>query len=162
MGQHRARGKRGSWHQAILPAWPAAARSARACTWSPEAVTRTAANDAHRGAARSVAIERTRALKPDRAYRRVLPRGDRGHTTPVRRCRTTMSRLGIVFRISEGIAIGVEGTPPEVGGSAYDIASLGSMMSFKLCARHDGNEAEKLVMIRRLTESGCQMPRRWN
>jgi len=44
----------------------------------------------------------------------------------------TMSRLGVVFRFNESIAIGVEGTLQDFYGSAYDIASLGSMMAFKL------------------------------
>jgi hypothetical protein len=44
----------------------------------------------------------------------------------------TMARLGVVFRFSENIAIGAEGTLQKIYDSGYDIASLGSMMAFKL------------------------------
>jgi hypothetical protein len=44
----------------------------------------------------------------------------------------TMSRLGLVFRISESFAIGVEGTIQKLEGSAYRFPSFGSMVSFNL------------------------------
>lgn len=42
----------------------------------------------------------------------------------------TMSRLGVVFRISESLALGVEGTVQRIDGSRFEFPSLGSMVSF--------------------------------
>lgn len=44
----------------------------------------------------------------------------------------TMSRLGIVFRISERFAIGVEGTVEKIELSNFRLTSVGSMLSFDL------------------------------
>jgi hypothetical protein len=42
----------------------------------------------------------------------------------------TMSRLGLVFRFSERISIGVEGTVQKIDGSDFRFPSFGSMLSF--------------------------------
>lgn len=42
----------------------------------------------------------------------------------------TMSRLGVVFRISKNLALGVEGTLQKIDGSRFRFPSLGSMVSF--------------------------------
>lgn len=44
----------------------------------------------------------------------------------------TMSRLGVVFRFSESIAIGLEGTVQKLEGSDFSFPSFGSMLSFDL------------------------------
>lgn len=44
----------------------------------------------------------------------------------------TMSRLGVVFRFSEDLAIGVEGTLQNIEGTEFRFPSLGSMVSFDL------------------------------
>lgn len=44
----------------------------------------------------------------------------------------TMSRLGVVFRFTDTIAIGVEGTLQKVYGSEFEFPSFGSMMAFDL------------------------------
>jgi hypothetical protein len=43
-----------------------------------------------------------------------------------------MSRLGVVFRLSEKIAIGFEGTVQNIQGSAFRFPSFGSMMAIDL------------------------------
>lgn len=42
----------------------------------------------------------------------------------------TMSRLGVVFRISKSVALGVEGTLQKIDGSRFRFPSLGSMVAF--------------------------------
>ena len=44
----------------------------------------------------------------------------------------TMGRLGFVYRFSERLAIGLEGTLQQIEGSSYRFPSFGSMMSFHL------------------------------
>lgn len=44
----------------------------------------------------------------------------------------TMSRIGVVFRFSRSLAIGVEGTVQRIEGTEFRFPSLGSMMSFDL------------------------------
>ena len=44
----------------------------------------------------------------------------------------TMGRLGFMYRFSERLAIGVEGTIQQIDGSRYRFPSFGSMMSFNL------------------------------
>jgi len=44
----------------------------------------------------------------------------------------TMGRLGFVYRFSERLAIGLEGTLQQIEGSGYRFPSFGSMMSFHL------------------------------
>ena len=44
----------------------------------------------------------------------------------------TMSRVGVVFRFSRSLAIGVEGTVQRIEGSEFRFPSFGSMMSFDL------------------------------
>ena len=43
-----------------------------------------------------------------------------------------MARAGFVYHFSERIAVGLEGTLQQVGGSGYRFSSFGSMMSFHL------------------------------
>lgn len=44
----------------------------------------------------------------------------------------TMSRLGIVYRLSDSFALGVEGTVQAIEGSRHRFPSFGSMMAFDL------------------------------
>ena len=44
----------------------------------------------------------------------------------------TMSRLGIVFRFSDSLALGVEGTLQQIDGTEFRFPSIGSMISFEL------------------------------
>lgn len=44
----------------------------------------------------------------------------------------TMSRLGVVFRISESFKLGIEGTLQKLDNSAFRFPSFGSMISFDL------------------------------
>ncbi|MBI5066797.1 MAG: hypothetical protein HZB56_01055 [Deltaproteobacteria bacterium] len=44
----------------------------------------------------------------------------------------TMGRLGLVYRFSERLAIGLEGTLQRIDGSRHQFRSLGSMISFDL------------------------------
>jgi len=44
----------------------------------------------------------------------------------------TMSRLGVVFRLSKSLAIGVEGTVQKIEDTNFRFPSLGSMISFDL------------------------------
>jgi hypothetical protein len=44
----------------------------------------------------------------------------------------TMSRLGVIFRFSESLALGVEGTLQNIAGTDFRFPSIGSMISFDL------------------------------
>lgn len=44
----------------------------------------------------------------------------------------SMSRLGVVFRISNSLALGIEGTVQKIEGTDFRFPSLGSMVSFDL------------------------------
>ncbi len=44
----------------------------------------------------------------------------------------TMSRLGVVFRVTDSLALGVEGTVQKIDGSRFHFPSLGSSLSFDL------------------------------
>jgi hypothetical protein len=44
----------------------------------------------------------------------------------------SMSRLGVVFRITESLALGLEGTLQQIEGTGFQFPSIGSMLSFEL------------------------------
>lgn len=44
----------------------------------------------------------------------------------------TMSRLGVVFRFNEDLALGLEGTLQQIDETAFRFPSIGSMISFDL------------------------------
>jgi hypothetical protein len=44
----------------------------------------------------------------------------------------TMSRLGVIFRFSDSLALGVEGTLQNIAGTDFRFPSIGSMISFDL------------------------------